>query len=140
MSSVCTMCVPSSSSVKSTEEVHNGYIGEYLTIPSTGEITLQHISDFNHQRKLEREKISLRRFPMKTLRLIIEASCELVKYCIKFLISHPLINNMAIPVLLSWVVLRQIDPNGEYGFVRVVLDKIWFYTEFSIWWIGKKTP
>lgn len=94
-------------------------------------VTPQQISDFDHERKLLRENITLYSQPFKTLYLLAVGALTLMKYIALRCITHPIFIYLFIPCLSVWYVLDHIQ--GPHS---IILNNIEFGIEFVVWWLG----
>lgn len=91
----------------------------------------QQISDLEEQWRVSRTKITLFQQPKKTIFLFSAASYNVLKNTFLYLISHPVLLKLLLPLLGLWYVLEHIP-----GFYTEPINEIEFWIQYVTWWIG----
>lgn len=91
----------------------------------------QQISDFDEYRKERREKITLYKRPLKTIKLFITGLVSLIAYVVHYCISHKVFLYFLLPLGLVWLMALQVA-----GVHLIYMKQVMFVFEFIAWWMG----
>lgn len=97
-----------------------------------GSITAGQLCDIEYNKRIQREKLTLRQRPFETLRVFILASFACIVWAFKYLLNHPAFLYFFLPVLVLWAI-SEAFPDHQ---IKKSLEKIEFYVEFVFWWVG----
>lgn len=94
-------------------------------------ITAQFISDFDEQRRLERETLDLCHRPLDTLQTFVLATVSFVFLSVRYITTHSFVLYFILPMVIVWLILEQIP--GPYS---DAINKIEFAVQYIVWWTG----
>ena len=95
------------------------------------DITSQDVADFDYRNKILRESLTFRSKPVQTIKCFNSAFYKFSITTMKWFISHPIFLYIIIPTVVTWIVARCFD--GDHN---DVLNSIWFWSEYIVWWVG----
>lgn len=100
-------------------------------VSGDGPVTAQEVADFEARQREAREQITLVQQPMRCLRLLCSGIVAASVYSIKYCASHPVFVYLVMPAVGLWFVLEQVP-----GPLTELINRIEFYVEFVVWWVG----
>ena len=100
-------------------------------VDSKGYTTYKQILELENAKRIKREKLTLIQRPFETLCVFCLASYSYFVIFLKYIFLHPVLVYFLMPVVFIWLISEQFP--GPY---TGIINKIEFYIQFIIWWVG----
>lgn len=100
-------------------------------VPSKAALIQNQLLELELRLRVRREKLTLYQKPFHTMCIFCLASYSYIKILLKYLLLHPVFLYIIAPVVSIWF-LSEFFPGPYTDFI----NKIEFYIEFFVWWLG----
>ena len=115
----------------SSSSSSGGGNGSGSPMPGKAALIQNQLLELELRLRIRREKLTLYQKPIQTLCIFCLASYSYIKILLKYLLLHPVFLYIIAPVVSVWF-LSELFPGPYTNFI----NKIEFYIEFLVWWLG----